>query len=153
MNTNNNEQWLRTKLIPNLPPNSVVVVDNASYYNKQLDVAPTSNTKKPKKNETWNLAWITDLVNEKVNLLGATKWGKLCSKIKRKRETFVIHVGDDDSGSDDDESSSDDGDDDETATSSTNTASSSGFHVTHDDLMEGVSTIPFFFVIRLNILD
>ncbi|GBP23220.1 hypothetical protein EVAR_82385_1 [Eumeta japonica] len=202
MNSENYERWLRTKLIPNLPPNSVVIVDNASYHNKQLDAAPTSNTKKvdmqtwlrqkeiqfeesmlkpelynlikkykeqfrkfnidailneaghavlrlppyhpdlnpiemawsqikgyvANKNVSWNLARIADLVNEKVNLMGATEWAKLCTK-------------DDDSESNDDESSSDRSDDDEMATSSTNTASSLGFHVTHDDLMEGVSPL------------
>ncbi|CAG4975819.1 unnamed protein product [Colias eurytheme] len=154
MNSENYERWLRTKLIPNLPPNSVVVVDNASYHNKQLDAAPTSNTKKAdmqtwlqqkeikfdesmlkpelynlikkykeqfkkfnidailnetghavlrlppyhpdlnqiemawsqikgyvaSKNVSWNLARITDLVNDKVNLMGATEWAKLCTK-------------------------------------------------------------------------
>lgn len=87
--------------------------------------------------------------------MGATEWGKLCTKVKEieadycksdhvvdmMTETFVIRVGDDDSDSDDGECSSDDSDDDEMATSSTNTASSSGFHVTHDDLMEGVSPL------------
>lgn len=43
MNFENYEKWLRTQLIPNLPPGSVVVVDNASYHNKQYDIAPTSN--------------------------------------------------------------------------------------------------------------
>ncbi|GBP12806.1 hypothetical protein EVAR_6129_1 [Eumeta japonica] len=52
MNSDNYERWLRTKLIPNLPPNSVVVVDNASYHNKQLDAAPTSTTKKADM-QTW----------------------------------------------------------------------------------------------------
>ncbi|GBP24484.1 hypothetical protein EVAR_20808_1 [Eumeta japonica] len=52
MNLENYERWLRTKLIPNLPPNSVVVVDNASYHNKQLDAAPTSTTKKANM-QTW----------------------------------------------------------------------------------------------------
>lgn len=46
MNFNNYEKWLRQKLIPNLPPNSVVVIDNASYHNKQLNPAPTSSSKK-----------------------------------------------------------------------------------------------------------
>ncbi|XP_045774093.1 uncharacterized protein LOC123873329 [Maniola jurtina] len=206
MNSENYERWLRTQLIPNLPPNSVVVVDNASYHNKQLDAAPTSNSKlynlikKYKdrfkkfnidailneaghsvlrlppyhpdlnpiemawsqikgyvacKNVTWNLTHITELVHEKVNLMGAAEWGKLCTKVKEieadycksdhvvdmMTETFVIHIGDHDSDSDEDGSSSDDSDDDEMASSSTNTTSSSGFHVTHDDLMEGVSTL------------
>lgn len=46
MNFNNYEKWLRTQLMPNLPPRSVVVVDNASYHNKQYDAAPTSNSRK-----------------------------------------------------------------------------------------------------------
>lgn len=46
MNSENYERWLRTKLLPNLLPNSVVVVENASYHNTQLDAAPTANTKK-----------------------------------------------------------------------------------------------------------
>lgn len=46
MNYQNYEKWLRTQLMPNLPPNSVVVVDNASYHNKQWDLAPTSNARK-----------------------------------------------------------------------------------------------------------
>ncbi|XP_060808779.1 uncharacterized protein LOC132903764 [Amyelois transitella] len=229
MNYENYERWLRTKLVPNLPPNSVVVVDNASYHNKQFDAAPTSSTKKAEmqswlrqkgiefeesmlkpelynivkkhkeqfkkfnidailneaghsvlrlppyhpdlnpiemawsqikgyvasKNVSWNLTQITDLVNEKVNLMGATEWGKLCTKVKEieadycksdhvvdmMTETFIIRVGDDDTESSDDENSNDDSDDHEMATSSNNTASSSGFHVTDGDLMEGVSTL------------
>jgi hypothetical protein len=32
MNFDNYERWLKKKLIPNLPPNSVLVVDNAAYH-------------------------------------------------------------------------------------------------------------------------
>lgn len=46
MNFTNYKKWLIEKLIPNLPPKSVVVVDNASYHNKQLNPAPNSNAKK-----------------------------------------------------------------------------------------------------------
>ncbi|CAH2093174.1 unnamed protein product [Euphydryas editha] len=223
MNSENYERWLKTKLMPNLPPNSVVVVDNASYQNKQLDAAPTSCMKKAdmqiwlrqkgiqfeesslkpelynlikkykepfkkfridtilneaghsvlrlppyhpdlipiemawsqikgyvaSKNVSWNLTRITDLVNEKVNLIGATEWGKLCTKVKKIEadycksdhvvdmitETFIIRVGDDESDLSDDESSSVVSIDYKMDTSNTNTASTSGFHVTHDDLM------------------
>ncbi|XP_046674540.1 uncharacterized protein LOC124363336 [Homalodisca vitripennis] len=39
-------KWLTEKLIPNLPPRTVVVIDNASYHNVQVDKCPTSkNTK------------------------------------------------------------------------------------------------------------
>lgn len=46
MNRDNYEKWVREKLIPNLPPNSVVVFDNAPYHNVSLNKAPTSNTPK-----------------------------------------------------------------------------------------------------------
>lgn len=39
-------KWISEKLIPNLPPKSVVVIDNASYHNKQIDKCPTSNSTK-----------------------------------------------------------------------------------------------------------
>jgi len=46
MNFDNYERWLKTKLMPNLPPNSVLVVDNAPYHNAQLNPAPTSSSRK-----------------------------------------------------------------------------------------------------------
>ncbi|CAG4960748.1 unnamed protein product [Colias eurytheme] len=46
MNNNNYTKWLRNQLIPNLPPNAVLLIDNTSYHNKQYDPAPTSNAKK-----------------------------------------------------------------------------------------------------------
>lgn len=39
-------KWLMEKLLPNLEPRSVLVVDNASYHNVQVDKAPTSKSKK-----------------------------------------------------------------------------------------------------------
>lgn len=54
MNSENYEKWLKQKLIPNLPPNSVVVTDNAPYHNKQIDKAPTSNS-----NKAEMIAWLT----------------------------------------------------------------------------------------------
>jgi hypothetical protein len=35
MNYDNYEKWVTRQLIPNLPANSVVVIDNAPYHNKQ----------------------------------------------------------------------------------------------------------------------
>jgi hypothetical protein len=42
MNFGNYERCINTKSIPNLPPNSVLLVDNAAYRNVQLNPAPTS---------------------------------------------------------------------------------------------------------------
>ncbi|PSN33024.1 hypothetical protein C0J52_17829 [Blattella germanica] len=38
------EKWIKEKFIPNLPPWSMVVIDNATYHNKQINSAPTSNS-------------------------------------------------------------------------------------------------------------
>lgn len=46
MNFENYQKWIREKLIPNLPSNSVLVIDNAPYHNVQLNRAPTSNSRK-----------------------------------------------------------------------------------------------------------
>lgn len=49
------KKWLRTQVIPNLPRNAVIVIDNESYHNKQYDPEPTSNARKSDM-----LAWLTE---------------------------------------------------------------------------------------------
>lgn len=39
-------KWMKEKVIPNLEPNSVVVIDNAPYHNIKIDKAPTSKSRK-----------------------------------------------------------------------------------------------------------
>lgn len=46
MNKTNFNKWLSEKLIPNLPPQSIVVMDNASYHTIQLNKAPTMSSRK-----------------------------------------------------------------------------------------------------------
>lgn len=46
MNYEMYKKWVTEKLIPNLPPRSVVVIDNAPYHNKQKEKMPISSTKK-----------------------------------------------------------------------------------------------------------
>ncbi|XP_063533653.1 uncharacterized protein LOC134743952 [Cydia strobilella] len=45
MNSENYEKWVKNQLIPNLPTNSVLVVDNAPYHNKYTEKLPNSNTR------------------------------------------------------------------------------------------------------------
>ncbi|XP_023725475.1 uncharacterized protein LOC111874314 [Cryptotermes secundus] len=45
MNSGNFEKWILEKLIPNLPPRTVIVTDNASYHNIEVTRGPTSNNK------------------------------------------------------------------------------------------------------------
>ncbi|XP_076280280.1 uncharacterized protein LOC143209032 [Lasioglossum baleicum] len=46
MNSTNFEKWIREKLIPNLPADSVVVMDNASYHTVQTHKTPNKYCKK-----------------------------------------------------------------------------------------------------------
>jgi hypothetical protein len=39
-------RWLEQKLVPNLPPNSVITLDNASYHNVQDDKPQSSSSKR-----------------------------------------------------------------------------------------------------------
>ena len=61
---------LRGKLIPNLPPKSVVVIDNASYHSVKEDKCPTQSSRKADM-QAWltkhNVAWSNDML--KVELL------------------------------------------------------------------------------------
>ena len=40
------EDWFEKKLIPNIPPNSVIVIDNAKYHTRQVELQPTMNSLK-----------------------------------------------------------------------------------------------------------
>ena len=40
------EEWFEKRLIPGLPPNSVIVIDNAPYHSRQATKIPCSSTKK-----------------------------------------------------------------------------------------------------------
>lgn len=46
MNFSNFSNWLHERLIPNLPPSSVIVLDNAPYHNVIANKAPNSNDRK-----------------------------------------------------------------------------------------------------------
>ncbi|XP_063847657.1 uncharacterized protein LOC135095928 [Scylla paramamosain] len=46
MNSTVFEEWFRMQLLPNIPPNSVIVMDNASYHSRQVEKLPTSSWRK-----------------------------------------------------------------------------------------------------------
>lgn len=52
INAERYQTWLRNQLIPNLPPNSVLVIDNAPYHKLSVK-PPNSNTPKPQM-----IAWL-----------------------------------------------------------------------------------------------
>ncbi|XP_066958850.1 uncharacterized protein [Macrobrachium rosenbergii] len=46
MNAEVFEKWFRNQLLPNIPPNCAIVMDNASYHSMQQEKYPTSSWKK-----------------------------------------------------------------------------------------------------------
>ena len=46
MNSEHYMEWLTEQLLPRLERPTVIVIDNVSYHNKQVDKAPTTNDKK-----------------------------------------------------------------------------------------------------------
>lgn len=57
MDYDNFTKWLEEHLFPNLPPNSVVVGDNASYHNKLKNKPPNSSSRVAEIH-----AWLADKV-------------------------------------------------------------------------------------------
>ena len=46
MNSDNFEEWFHDKLLCNVPCNSLIVIDNASYHSRRIEKVPTSNSRK-----------------------------------------------------------------------------------------------------------
>lgn len=40
------ERWFKEQLLPNVPPNSIIVMDNASYHSRQIEKIPSSASNK-----------------------------------------------------------------------------------------------------------
>ena len=55
MNSKHFEEWFKKTLIPNVPPNSVIVLDNAPYHNRVIDPVATKSSKKDVMRK-----WLTD---------------------------------------------------------------------------------------------
>ena len=51
MNGKHFEEWMETQLFPNVPENSTIIMDNASYHSVKAEKIPTSNTNKPEMQE------------------------------------------------------------------------------------------------------
>ncbi|KAJ8910153.1 hypothetical protein NQ315_007482 [Exocentrus adspersus] len=56
MNKTNFQKWLTERLLPNIPPQSVIVLDNAPYHSECINKIPTKYSTKPEM-----LAWLTKM--------------------------------------------------------------------------------------------
>lgn len=87
MNGQNYRKWVEEKLIPNLPANSVVVCDNASYHNVQANRAPNSNSLK---NEM--IQWLTE---KNIPFNPSSLKPELYQLIKWNKDRYVTYLFDD----------------------------------------------------------
>lgn len=75
MNKENFCKWLEEKLLPNIPPNSVIVLDNAPYHSVQENKTPTKSSSKKdimdwlgKKGKLHNISTVYE-INSKIMTL------------------------------------------------------------------------------------
>jgi len=65
MNAATYEEWFQQKLLPNLPDNSVVILDNASYHSAKKELLPRRGWRK-KDIQNWleskNISYSTDMI-------------------------------------------------------------------------------------------
>ncbi|GBM63347.1 hypothetical protein AVEN_51369-1 [Araneus ventricosus] len=85
MDGNHFESWFKSKLIPKLEPNSIIVMDNASYHSVKEEKLPTQSWRK-KDIQEWltnkNIPWGSDLL--KLELL------QIVSTVKHKFDGYRI---------------------------------------------------------------
>ncbi|XP_047024143.1 uncharacterized protein LOC124633092 [Helicoverpa zea] len=87
INAENYEKWLKERLVPNLPPDSVVVLGNASYHNVQNDRAPNSNSEKIEMQR-----WLTE---KNIAFEQDMKKIELYDLIKKNKEKYISYKVDD----------------------------------------------------------
>ncbi|CAH2089450.1 unnamed protein product [Euphydryas editha] len=85
MNQTNFEKWTTEMLIPNLPPPSVVVMDNATYHSVQENKVPTKCSTKPVM-----LEWLLKNNVEASILMRKDELFRLIEIHKPKEKTFKI---------------------------------------------------------------
>ena len=73
MNSEHFMEWFTKQLLPNIPDNAVIVVDNATYHNKQKDKAPTT----AKKNKTSKTGWTSTTYSTMTRTLKRHYWTRL----------------------------------------------------------------------------
>ena len=85
MNGNTFKKWFTEQLLPNIPPRSLIVMDNAPYHSVRLNKAPTSKTKKAEMQQ-----WFMDNSIPYDPSLTRTELLVLANTHKQSKETYEI---------------------------------------------------------------
>lgn len=70
----NFQKWIQEKLLPNIPPNSVIVKDNAAYHCTQIDKKPNMGLKRKMSLERRDISLIPTKVSFSENNKPAKRW-------------------------------------------------------------------------------
>lgn len=88
MNWNNFSEWFREKLLKNIPENSLIIMDNASYHNVLAEEAFPKKSHTVKRLREWlsnnNIPWTKDML--KAELF------ELCSRLATKPEFLIDNI-------------------------------------------------------------
>lgn len=84
MNHQNFMQWIEKQLIPNLPPNGIVVMDNAPYHSVQINKPPTQAARKQEIRD-----W---LESNEVSTTGDMRKAELLQLVKKFSHTKTFYV-------------------------------------------------------------
>ncbi|XP_076028786.1 uncharacterized protein LOC143017786 [Oratosquilla oratoria] len=94
MNATVFEKWFRKQLLPNIPPNSVIVMDNSSYHSALLEKLPTSSWREGELKD-----WLTkEGVQPSDELSKAELYELARNKISNEHKKYVIDTIADEAG-------------------------------------------------------
>ena len=72
------EEWFGTKLLPNVPPNSLIVMDNASYHSRCSDPVPVKSWTKQKMQDWLQAKGVEFPTNASFNMFRSTLKTTIC---------------------------------------------------------------------------
>ncbi len=93
------EQWFQRQLLPNIPPNSIIVMDNAPYHSAQEELCPRRGWKKAdiqawltKKNVNWSKDMIISELLELVEPLRQRYSEKRIDKLAKNAGHEILRL-------------------------------------------------------------
>lgn len=78
------EEWFRNQLLPNIPQNSVIIMDNASYHSRLIEKMPTQSWKKADIKE-----WLIKKGNQPSDQLLKSQLLLLCKKYATGKKYYI----------------------------------------------------------------
>lgn len=92
-------QWFVQQLLPNIPPRSCIVMDNASYHSMQENKVPTMSSRKDEMKEwltsngiAWNTAMIKPQLYELIQMNKPRCTKHVIDELARQHEHYILRL-------------------------------------------------------------